>query len=822
MWRDRLHEFAGGLWARPLIPAALALVAGVEAGARLEDTGHFPLFFCVPFALGFLVLSLLGSRGPYGNTARVALPVLFLLAFAFGLILGMKPLQKPDEPGHVATLVGNRITLEGVIDRAPERGAKTSHVSLKAETCTQEGQRSSCHGKVMIYVRDTALPWRAGDRVSVSLTLRPSFRDGNPGGFDYATYMQRRGYWVRGFVRSAGSIRVLASPSRVSFIQAIERTRSRLAVMIDEALPPAQATLAKALSIGMRKDLPPEIREVFLASGTAHLLAISGLHIGVMAFWVYWLLQGFWRRWTLGLRYMTPDRAAALATLPFVWGAALLSGLQVSALRAAIMISVYLLARLLWRRSDSLTSVSLAVIVVLVTWPYALQEVGFRLSFVSVLSIVLGVPRLTGLLSSEMREWMEQRSLRWRMVRYMYFMAAISLVTFLATAPILAADFHVLSWSGLFTNLAVPPLYGLIIPLFGLAVLAGLIHSSLAFPFLWLGAQLSDISISGQRWLYEWIGGFAYWQTPPDWVVWAFYLVLLATMLALPTERGWRGEPESELLSAPGVRRRVALCGLLACLLVSVISLSPLGERRLSPGEAWIPDLREGTLLLSVDEERRTHVFWSGPLTTKQEQIERQPVPQMLWGLGRRRADVFWLDGARRLAQAREVFREVSAPESRWFSIWDMDDCALTRGLRVCATSQTSGALWRVASEDREWPAPLWVQARAEWVLVVAPRPHRVTARGWRDFASAFAQIRGERRVVVVQMGPGRVESFGALCESLRPDAVVLAMNPKLTRYLSQKDWQLMTQQATPVFRTDRDGAIHIDPQGTITARGQE
>ena len=159
--------------------------------------------------------------------------------------------------------------------------------------------------------------------------------------------------------------------------------RGKLADSIEDALPPSQSSLAQALLLGLRGRLPPEVVEAFRSTGTSHLLAISGLHVGVLL-----VLSLGAAGWWFGKR----RQLYLLLPLASIWFYALVSGLPVSVVRAAIMGSVFLAALALGRPRSVLPSLALAAAVMAAIDPQVLNQVSFQLSFAAMAGIVLVLP----------------------------------------------------------------------------------------------------------------------------------------------------------------------------------------------------------------------------------------------------------------------------------------------------------------------------------------------------------------------------------------------------------------------------------------------
>ena len=210
--------------------------------------------------------------------------------------------------------------------------------------------------------------------------------------------------------------------------------------------------------------------------GVAHVLAISGLHIGLVATLAYgawwWLLA---RSQYVLLMWSVP-KLAALFTLPVVLLYAGLAGGSVSTLRAVIMVAVFLTARLLDREGEVFRSLALAALIVSLIWPGAVFDVSFQLSFVAVLAIFLGLHRF--------QTWRDNRDKtrdgdpsQWRQQirRWAGLYCLITLSATVGTLPLVATYFHTVPLVGFAANLLVVPFLG------SAAVVLGLVATALVF-----------------------------------------------------------------------------------------------------------------------------------------------------------------------------------------------------------------------------------------------------------------------------------------------------------------------------------------------------
>jgi competence protein ComEC len=240
---------------------------------------------------------------------------------------------------------------------------------------------------------------------------------------------------------------------------------------VEKTLPGSRGAVLQAIILGARERLSLKDRVLFRNTGTAHLLAISGLHVGFIAVAVFWALRTSLRSvlrlapepW--GLRF-APSRWAALGTAPAVLFYAQLVGGRVATVRASIMILVYLASRVCRTTRNHFHAVALAALLILMWNPGVISDIGFQLSFTAVSAILLALRRYErgkeGPLPSGERTWGG-----WLRER-VFLCLLISIVAFLATWPLIARSFHRVALISPLANALVFPIASITIPL-GLA-----------------------------------------------------------------------------------------------------------------------------------------------------------------------------------------------------------------------------------------------------------------------------------------------------------------------------------------------------------------
>ncbi|HZU23102.1 MAG TPA: ComEC/Rec2 family competence protein, partial [Terriglobales bacterium] len=398
----------------PLLYAALAFAAGIIAASHLW---RGPLFWSAAVAV-------FAAGAAYYAARRTAVAIILILsafAAAGGLALTAREFQ-PSAP-KLTDLDNREVALTAhVIREDPERrrGQETLQtVDLATETVAAgpppalrkpfqrlvpgpfAGEQAlGIVVRATIYERDAdeeddsagsgtaPAPLAYGERVRVIGRLRLPRNFGNPGAFDYRGYLADHGISALISVRAD---RLQTLPGFSGSRPRLWRSRVRNALLArihalwparaaDHDSPPAahDAELLSAMLLSERSSLPRDARTDFQRSGTYHLLVVAGLHLGILAWFCYALLR----------RLRFSDILASVLTIAFACSYAWLADDGIPIWRATLMLSLYLVARLLYRPHAALNAIGTSALVLLALDPHSLFTASFQLSFAAVLAIV--------------------------------------------------------------------------------------------------------------------------------------------------------------------------------------------------------------------------------------------------------------------------------------------------------------------------------------------------------------------------------------------------------------------------------------------------
>lgn len=256
--------------------------------------------------------------------------------------------------------------------------------------------------------------------------------------------------------------------------------------LADGGLSGDELATVGALTLGYKEDLDKSLRRHFQASGAAHVLAVSGLHTGILYGILVWLM-------TLGGRYrpLYENRwgrgALSLVIIGAMWGYAWLTGMTPSVVRAVVMVSLYEIGKVLYRNSLTLNTIVSAAVLILLVRPSDLWSVSFQLSFAATFAIVF--------FADSMGTTIQYHALRktfWgKVLNWVIGIIVVSLAAQLGTLPITMFYFKQVSCYFLLANLCVLPLATLLVPcgLISIALggtIAGVYFSKITWAFAWL------------------------------------------------------------------------------------------------------------------------------------------------------------------------------------------------------------------------------------------------------------------------------------------------------------------------------------------------
>ena len=357
----------------------------------------------------------------------------------------------------------------------------------------------------------------AGQRWLLKIRLKRPHGMSNPGGFDYEQWLFANRIDATGYVRCKQDCQRLAD--NLTFHTWIQQQRQNLYLQLQPYLENSPVSgLITGMTLGVRDDINPQQWDVLRNTGTAHLMAISGLHIGLVAGLAFWLFRRF-SAW-IGIKRWSPQQIAAIGAMGCAVGYALLAGLSIPTQRALIMLSVIFCGILLQTSIRSFHLLALTAVVVVIVNPLTVLSAGFWLSFGAVVVIsllLLGRHRTLGY-------WQATWSIGWRVA--------------LGLSPLLLLFFGSVSVIAPAANLiAVPVVSVVVVPL----SLLGVVLSFLSTPLAAATFELASTVLSAVMWYLEQLSALSFSTLSiPKPTIWTMIPSIVGILLLL-SPKGVKG-----------------------------------------------------------------------------------------------------------------------------------------------------------------------------------------------------------------------------------------------------------------------------------------
>ncbi len=357
--------------------------------------------------------------------------------------------------------------LRGWVNSQPKvKDNKTSFL-FRIEEIADEQRRQTCCGELLVIVRGF-LPAEYGQELILEGSLHRPF-----GG-----YLRRQGIFRIARVKSLDFVRSTGKNKAWLVKRLLFKLKSRIENGFEKNLPLVCAGVIEAMTIGEERNVPAKVYKDMIRSGTVHILVVSGSNVGVVGFIIVLLLKIF--RVTRRLRL--------ILCVPLLLAYCFLTGASNPVVRATVMAVVFLFAYFLKRQTDIYNSCSFAAMVILGLNPNQIFDIGFQLSFASVLAIAFFYPRL--------KVWSRIDKLKCQWLRFPAEGFLVSFSAWLGTAGLIAAYFRMVSPVTVLANLLIVPLAA-VITLSGFSLLvAQSVSSYLALSFASVNELLVSLLLS--------------------------------------------------------------------------------------------------------------------------------------------------------------------------------------------------------------------------------------------------------------------------------------------------------------------------------------
>lgn len=446
----------------PVLRLLLPLVVGIVL-FRLTSSVVFPVLLVVMAAAALLIMSLVPST-PSSKLKmrqyRIVPLSLAMVAVGWGAAWVAEP---------VSLNVGQLNEKEaGARIETIKRNEKSMLMQVKLlDVGGSDRLTRDCH--MLLSTRGCDYDLVAGDIIAFKLNLSKVHNMGNPDEMDYARYLHDKGIVYRQHIDLRELTKVGNSPTIMT--RAFNLRESLQHKVLNSTLSPESQALIIAMLLGNDDFIEPNVRDSFSQAGIAHVLALSGLHVTVIALIIWFLL--------FPLDYVRGKKVRLVLTLAVLVAYVLLTGLSPSVIRSTVMIAFVFLSQIFYRKSSPLNAVAAAALVILVFSPNSLYGVGFQLSFITVILLLV------------FYEAFQVKYPARKILNYVCTVATTSAVAMISTMVLTAYYFNTISLVAVLSNVVVMPL----LPVF-------MVAGALALVLLLIGAGLGPLAA-----VIDWITG---------------------------------------------------------------------------------------------------------------------------------------------------------------------------------------------------------------------------------------------------------------------------------------------------------------------------
>ncbi|MEJ8803445.1 ComEC/Rec2 family competence protein [Pontibacter sp. H249] len=428
----------------PFVRITLCFIAGILlyiiSGRELRYTFELLAFFFVAFSAA----AILSKKYKSAFATNIAGILGLLSFFAAGLFTAHYRTQS-HQSQHLVNAVDAPTHYVGVVEDyiVQKPGYQSTVLQVEQVKVKVKGQWQPAKGKVQLSVpHDSEQQYELayGDRLLIKGAPQAVAPPLNPAQFDYKQYLANKNIYYQHYLQTFQFQKLQNEPGSAVLNFSIQLRRQFDNLLQQRLDQQREYGISSALILGVKDELDNNIRNAYSQTGTMHVLAVSGLHVGLIFSVLMLLLSKFNRN-------VQQRILSAILTLVILWLYAFITGLSPSVLRAVLMFSLVTVGMALGRNTNIYNTVSVAALVLLFINPYNLLDVGFQLSFIAVLGIVYLQPRFYKLL--EINNWLLDK---------VWALFTVALAAQLATFPLGLFYFHQFPVYFWLANLVVVPL----------------------------------------------------------------------------------------------------------------------------------------------------------------------------------------------------------------------------------------------------------------------------------------------------------------------------------------------------------------------------
>ena len=447
----------------PFIRLLIPLIMGILLGEFMPINGiAYGLFVAVPALLYFAFKKDRNLKLPFGILA-------FLCLFLIGhLLVEWQDISKNEDHFH-QQLDEEEITWTGIVTSMPLL-KKNVETEIRLESIQKDGKWIKVSGNLKAYFKKDAenIHFEYGDRIVAESRIRKMKSTTNPKSFDYANYLKHLQIYHTSYVNEDHSILLDKGHGMAIFNWSYSLRNHALKVLKKHLKSENSRAVGFALILGYKEEMTEEVQAAYSNTGATHVLAVSGLHVGIL-FLIVKFFFGFIRRKN---KYIPWIKLAI--SLFIIWGFTLITGASPSVLRAATMFTFVAIGDVMDRNKNIYNTLAASAFLLLCFNPYFLFSPGFQLSYLAVIGIVFFQPLIY-------KSWYVKNKLG----NYIWTLMSVSLAAQIATIPISLYYFHQFPTYFLLSGLVVIPAASIIMAVgLGTLLLSAVPYTSYITSFL--------------------------------------------------------------------------------------------------------------------------------------------------------------------------------------------------------------------------------------------------------------------------------------------------------------------------------------------------
>ncbi|MBC8580361.1 DNA internalization-related competence protein ComEC/Rec2 [Zhenhengia yiwuensis] len=379
-------------------------------------------------------------------TKKWAYMLLIIMMGIGSVSMQMHPVSKEQ------FLAGEQVTLKGIIIDEAET-AFNQVLILDQVINVQKDKAVALRSKIKV-ITNYQEDFHLGETVLIQGKVNPLPKQYNPSDFDYGLYLKSQGI--------VNEVKLQQVIKRWPYKGVLYKIREKVRMQIEYIFKGQDDGLVSALVLGEDGDLNTDIRALYEQLGIAHVLAISGLHMSIIA-------AGIW--WSLGIMGLNYEMRNGISLIG-IWSYSIFVGMSVSIIRASIMLTIMLVVRSLWEEEDLLSSLALAALIILIVNPFQLYQVGFQLSFIALLGIAF---------YQSVYHFIKHECSCAKSVLKVCRILLPSICIGLFISPVIAYHFYEIPLLSVLLNVLLVPIFGLLLPLIFITLLVSTVMPGISF-----------------------------------------------------------------------------------------------------------------------------------------------------------------------------------------------------------------------------------------------------------------------------------------------------------------------------------------------------